>query len=91
MVINSLEHNGKTYHHWEAERLLEIGIPAETVNAAITQQELLDVHAQRQAAYREESDSLFLEWQYDKTPESEQLWRNKVTEIKARYPFPTSE
>lgn len=88
MVINSLEYNGRTYHHWEADRLLEIGVSAETVNAAVTQQELADVQAKRQVAYREESDSLFLEWQYDQTPESEQLWRNKVAEIKARYPLP---
>lgn len=42
--------------------------------------------ARRQLAYAAESDHLFLEWQYDKTPEAEQAWRDKVAEIKLRYP-----
>ncbi|MGL6583948.1 hypothetical protein ACSZOO_03170 [Aeromonas hydrophila] len=43
--------------------------------------------ARRKRAYVAESDPLFLEWQYDKTPEAEQAWRYKVAEIKARYPL----
>lgn len=39
----------------------------------------------RAEAYRVESDPLYLEWQYDGTAESEQVWRNKVADIKARY------
>lgn len=88
MLIKSLEHNGQVYHAWEAERLLEIGLPADVVQVAVDQQKLDDVHALRQVAYRAESDPLFLEWQYDQTPESEQVWRDKVAEIKARYPLP---
>ncbi|WP_211233683.1 hypothetical protein [Zooshikella ganghwensis] len=42
----------------------------------------------RRQAYSRESDPLYLEWQYDKTSEKELTWRNKVAEIKARYPFP---
>ncbi|MBF4250531.1 hypothetical protein EA007_05920 [Vibrio anguillarum] len=42
----------------------------------------------RQLAYKNESDSLYMEWQYDQTPEKEQAWRNKVAEIKTRYPLP---
>lgn len=42
----------------------------------------------RQAAYRAESDQLYMEWQYDQTEESEQAWRDKVAEIKERYPLP---
>jgi len=41
----------------------------------------------RSEAYKLESDSLYLEWQFDQTEESEQVWRDKVTEIKARYPL----
>ncbi|ODA30653.1 hypothetical protein A8L45_19675 [Veronia pacifica] len=44
--------------------------------------------AARYRAYKSESDPIYLEWQYDKTPESEQVWRDKVAEIKARYPLP---
>ncbi|MGL1407032.1 hypothetical protein ACSTIX_10640 [Vibrio parahaemolyticus] len=43
----------------------------------------------RQSAYRSESDPLYMEWQYDQTAESEQIWRDKVAEIKARYPLPS--
>lgn len=42
----------------------------------------------RRAAYRAESDQLYMEWQYDQTEESEQAWRDKVAEIKERYPLP---
>jgi hypothetical protein len=35
-----------------------------------------------------EADPLFLEWQYDETPEKEKAWRDKVAEIKALYPLP---
>ncbi|WP_419147513.1 hypothetical protein [Pseudoalteromonas 'SMAR'] len=41
----------------------------------------------RLEAYRAESDPLFMEFQYDKTPESEKVWRDKVDEIKSRYPI----
>lgn len=47
-----------------------------------------DPVAARSSAYRLESDPLFIEWQYDQTPESEKVWRDKVAEIKDRYPLP---
>ncbi len=47
--------------------------------------------ADRRAAYAAESDPLYMEWQYDGTPEAEQLWRSKVAEIKARYPLPSKQ
>ncbi|TPA69929.1 hypothetical protein [Vibrio parahaemolyticus] len=43
----------------------------------------------RKYAYVLESDPLYMEWQYDQTPEKEQAWRDKVAEIKARYPLPS--
>jgi len=46
------------------------------------------VQVLRQSAYAAESDSLFLEWQFDKSAKAEQIWRDKVTEIKERYPLP---
>lgn len=42
----------------------------------------------RKYAYVLESDPLYMEWQYDKTAEKEQAWRDKVAEIKTRYPLP---
>lgn len=41
----------------------------------------------RKQAYQRESDSLFMEWQFDQTPETEQRWRDKVNQIKTRYPL----
>ena len=43
--------------------------------------------ARRKRRYQTESDPLYLEWQYDKTPEAEQVWRDKVSEIKAQLPI----
>jgi|SRR5450830_310980 hypothetical protein len=42
----------------------------------------------RRTLYVTEADPLFLEWQYDETPEKEKAWRDKVAEIKALYPLP---
>ncbi|MCG7553103.1 hypothetical protein [Pseudoalteromonas sp. Of11M-6] len=50
--------------------------------------ELGVVLEQREHAYRAESDALYMAWQYDQTPEAEQAWRDKVAEIKQRYPKP---
>lgn len=47
--------------------------------------------ADRKTAYVSESDPLYMEWQYDGTAESEQLWRDTVAEIKARYPLPSEQ
>ncbi len=41
----------------------------------------------RQVAYKSESDPLFMEAQYDGTEKSLKLWRDKVAEIKAKYPL----
>jgi len=47
----------------------------------------LRIAAKRKYDYSKESDHLFLEWQYDKSAESEAVWRNKVLEIKEKNPF----
>jgi hypothetical protein len=40
----------------------------------------------RKEAYAE-TDALFMEWQYEQTPESEEAWRNAVAQVKKDYPF----
>lgn len=87
-IIKQVEHGGVIYSQCSAEYLLSMGVDAATVSAAEAVQLLEDAQAARRAAYAIESDPLYLEWQYDKTAESEQAWRDKVTEIKARYPLP---
>ena len=44
--------------------------------------------AARRSAYVSEADPMYLEWQFDGTPEKEKEWRAKVAEIKARFPLP---
>ncbi|SDU83889.1 hypothetical protein [Pseudomonas mucidolens] len=57
------------------------------VDAARTTQ-LENSLAARRTLYVTEADPLFLEWQYDESPEKEKAWRDKVAEIKALYPLP---
>lgn len=47
-----------------------------------------DIRTLREVAYRIESDPLFMEARYDDDPVKLQEWKNKVAEIKARYPIP---
>ncbi|MCF2827065.1 MULTISPECIES: hypothetical protein [unclassified Pseudoalteromonas] len=63
--------------------------PAEVVDNAVSVSRLNLTHNLRREAYKNESDPLYMEWQYDNTPESEQAWRDKVDEIKNRYPLPS--
>lgn len=58
--------------------------PEPYIEPPVTTEQILTLRA---AAYKAESDPLYMEWQYDQTPESEQIWRDKVAEIKARYPL----
>jgi hypothetical protein len=39
----------------------------------------------RKQAYRERSDPLYIEWQFDQTPEAEKAWRDEVKAIKAEF------
>ena len=41
----------------------------------------------RKQDYVSISDPLYMEWQFDQTLESEQIWRDMVLEIKSRYPL----
>ncbi|MDW1763135.1 hypothetical protein R7040_18215 [Vibrio sp. 1069] len=61
----------------------------EEVNQALNEDLIRRMTAARKAAYKAESDPLYMEWQYDQAPESEAAWRDKVAEIKARYPLPS--
>lgn len=65
------------------------GAPAAYTVQDPSGEELLEfVKRQRRESYQLESDPLYLEWQYDQTEESEKAWREKVEEIKERYPLP---
>jgi len=55
------------------------------------EERLASTIAQREAAYKTESDPLYMEWQYYQTYNAEKKWRDKVAEIKARFPLPTEQ
>lgn len=83
-------YKGASHSNTSAEYMQSLGMEQEQIDAVLNQQqfELSQNVEKRQAAYKAESDPLFMEAQYDGTPESLQKWQDKVAEIKARYPLP---
>lgn len=82
-------YDGETHDNYDPTFMAELGMSEEVIDSVLAQHnyELTEGQlARRQRAYVAESDHLFLEWQYNKTPEAEQAWRDKVAEIKLRYP-----
>ena len=88
-------YDNQTHDNYDPAFMASLGMSDDAVASAIAQREYelgAGQLALRQRAYQLESDPLFLEWQYDKTAEAEQAWRDKVVEIKLRYPVtPTPE
>lgn len=79
---------GKTHTDTSNNYMLSIGMSAEQIESVMNQKSYEEGEgaiAKRKSAYEKESDPLFLEWQYDKTDESEKVWRDKVAEIKLRF------
>ena len=81
---------GATHTDFSPEYMHAIGMDQEQVESVLTQKEFESGQRveKRHAAYREEADPLYIEWQYDQEPEQEQIWRDKVAEIKQRFPKP---
>ncbi|MBQ4836287.1 MULTISPECIES: hypothetical protein [Pseudoalteromonas] len=65
--------------------LNEIDIPLDELTLVYSHGEALEA---RRVAYVVESDPLYMEWQYDQTEQSKQVWLDSVANIKARFPFP---
>ena len=84
----TIEYSGIVYQGFTREEALQKGVPSEVVDAAFHAQKKAGIIDKRRAAYVAESDPLNMEWQFDKNPEKEAAWREKVAEIKARYPLP---
>jgi hypothetical protein len=59
----------------------------ETIAVEEKNRELAQRIEQRKAAYKAESDPLYMEWKFEQSTESEQVWRDKVLEIKTRIPL----
>lgn len=81
--------NGKNHTDTSAEYFAVLGMTAEQIDAVLNQKafELSQNTSKRKIAYNEESDPLFMEAQFEATPESLQKWKDKVNEIKLRYPI----
>ena len=82
-------YDGETHDNYDPAFMAELGMSEEVIASVLAQHnyELTEGQlARRPRAYVAEPDPLFLEWQYDKTPEAESRWRDKVAEIKLRYP-----
>lgn len=85
---------GKSHTDTSNDYMLEIGMSVEQIESVMNQKSYEEGEgtiAKRKAAYTQESDPLFLEWQYDKTPATEAKWRAKVLEIKARFPMVSAD
>lgn len=80
---------GESHSNTSNKYMQKIGMNDEQIELVLNQQqfELSQNVEKREAAYKRESDPLYMEAQFDGTPESLQVWRDKVTEIKARYPL----
>lgn len=80
---------GEVHSDFTLAFMQQLGMNTEQIDSVLNQKqfELTQNIERRKEAYIKESDPLFIEWQYDKTPNSEQVWRDKVLEIKARYPI----
>ncbi|WP_352284066.1 hypothetical protein [Pseudoalteromonas sp. Q18-MNA-CIBAN-0097] len=85
-------YKGASHSNTSAEYMQSLGMDQEQIESVLNQQqfELSQNVVRREAAYAKESDPLYMEAQFDGTPESLQKWRDKVAEIKARYPLPAS-
>ncbi len=94
MYIKELTFNGINYKNVPAIAgcLVELGVSErdipELMEKAQYDFDLTQAIEQRKRAYRTNSDPLFIEWQYDQTSGSEQIWRDKVAAIKAQFPLP---
>ncbi|MGL4755185.1 MAG: hypothetical protein ACRCXB_22735 [Aeromonadaceae bacterium] len=80
---------GTAYVNHDLDELIA-KLGREQVEAAIAAETLKEARSARSEAYRRESDPLYLEWKYDQTPDAEQIWRDKVAEIKVRFPLPSA-
>lgn len=90
--MNTYIFNGQSQTDFTNEYMLTLGMNQEQIESVLAQKafELSQNLEMRKRAYKAESDSLYMEWQFDQTEESELVWREKVSEIKARYPLSDS-
>ena len=83
-------YDGETHDNYDPAFMAELGMSEEVVTSVLAHRDWDATEGQlarRKRRYETKSDPLYLESQYDKTPESEQVWRDKVSEIKSQLPI----
>ncbi len=85
-IFKSASHSDTTEQYMQA-----LGMSTEQIESVLQLKEFDDGQyaVLRRAAYAKETDHLYMDAQLEGTEEAEQIWRDKVMEIKARYPNPT--
>lgn len=81
---------GKSHTDTSNDYMLAIGMSVEQIESVMNQKSYEEgegVIAKRKAAYTQESDPLFMEWQFDGTIEAKNKWLEKVAIIKSRFPI----
>ena len=81
-------HNSASHTNTSTEYMQGLGLDQDTIDSILAQKQYEEGLwvTKRVKAYKEESDALFIEWQYDGTAEAEKAWRDKVDDIKSRFP-----
>ena len=87
-IIKNMTYGQNSYTECSRDYLLAAGVPGVVIDEAQLNQQVFFAQQARRLAYVAESDPLFVEWQYDQTEASEKVWRDKVAEIKHRFPLP---
>ena len=83
-VFKEQTHTDCTTEYMQAQ-----GMEQEQIDAVLSQRDYeakAGMMEKRKEAYKTESDPLMFEWMFDKTAEKENAWREKVAEIKEKYP-----
>ncbi len=87
--------SGETHTDTTPEFMACLGMNDEQISSTLQQMEFESSQSavKRQAAYAKESDPLYIEWQYELASENpdadnyKQLWLDKVSNVKSRYPL----
>ena len=81
---------GESHQKTTSKYMVALGMNEDQIKSVLNQKEFegLQFSEHRAKAYQEESDPLYMEAQFDGTPEALQVWKGKVNEIKLRFPAP---
>lgn len=81
-------HNGEIHTDTGEAYMKSLGMSDDVIDSVLNQKEYESTRwiKLRADAYRIESDPLLNEYMYDNTEAAKKKWRDKVAEIKARFP-----